>query len=94
MGSDWFRQRRMCFINDAIIIYGYINRIHLMRKFRLSKQAAARDLSAFAKSNPQLVRYDGHFKCYVNAEITAETVNHFIATHKTMPKLPAAWFSG
>jgi len=53
---------------EALTVYGFINREHLMRKFGISRPQASGDLRAFQRDNPSAMRYDASRKCYVNAE--------------------------
>jgi hypothetical protein len=68
-GGDYFRAMRMQFIKDSIQVYGYINRIHLMRMFWVSDKIAHSDLAIFKKANPKLMVYSKQLKCYVHSGI-------------------------
>lgn len=46
-------------------IYGFINRVHLMRKFGTSGAQAALDFIKFTDRNPNAMRYDTRQKAYV-----------------------------
>ncbi len=63
--GDWFPQHRQEWIADVLHVYGFINRDHLMRKFRMSSPAASHDLQRFQRENPDAVVYNLARKCYV-----------------------------
>lgn len=65
---NWFSEQRQAWIREALTVYGYINREHLMRKFRISRPQASADLTAFQRVNPRAMRYDLSRKCYVNTK--------------------------
>jgi hypothetical protein len=65
---NWFTEQRQLWIMDAITVFGFINRDHLMRKFGISRPQASADLRQFQRDNPNALRYDSSRKCYVNAE--------------------------
>lgn len=50
------------------MVYGFVNREHLMRKFGISRPQASADLQLFQRDNPKAMTYDLSRKCYVNAE--------------------------
>jgi hypothetical protein len=74
---NWFTHHRLEWIADMLHVYGFINREHLMRKFRISMPQASHDLRDFTRAHPAAARYDLSRKCYV-------------ATPKT-PRLTRVW---
>jgi hypothetical protein len=65
---NWFAEQRQAWIREALTVFGFINREHLMRKFGISQPQASADLQVFQRENPSAMRYDPSRKCYVNAE--------------------------
>jgi hypothetical protein len=63
----WCEDQRQSWIAEMLAIYGFINRGHLMRKFRISMPQASKDLHVFARAHPGRMAYDGTRKCYVRA---------------------------
>lgn len=61
----WFEQHRMDWIAEALRVYGYINREHLVRKFGVSQAQAATDFTRFQERNPRAMTYDKSLKRYV-----------------------------
>ena len=62
----WYLAQRMQFIENALEVFGFINRGHLRRKFGLSDAQAALDLREFQKRKPNLIRYDPKQKAFVS----------------------------
>lgn len=62
---NWFAQHRQLWIADMLTVYGFINRDHLCRKFRISVPQASIDLRRFEQAYPRAMRYDLSKKCYV-----------------------------
>ena len=69
----WFQRQRMDWIAECLRIYGYINRIHLVRKFDISAQQASTDLTGFSEANPGRMKYDPRRKTYVALDYVAES---------------------
>ena len=65
---DWFKQHRQEWIAEAVRVYGFINRDHLIRKFGMSVPQASYDLKEFQRVNPDAITYDKSAKRYVAAE--------------------------
>lgn len=65
----WFEQHRMDWIAEAVRVYGYINREHLVIKFGLSIPQASHDLQVFQRINPLAITYDKSSKRYVATAI-------------------------
>lgn len=64
MKSNWAFYQRMTWIKEAIVVFGFINREHLMRKFWISAQQASSDLRQFQADNPELIEYNKSAKRY------------------------------
>lgn len=62
----WFEQHRQAWIAEMLMIYGFINREHLMRKFQLSMPQASLDLQRFIRAHPTGIAYDTSRKCYIS----------------------------
>ena len=60
---NWFRQTRQEWIHEMLRIYGFINRVHLQRKFRISKGQAQLDLREYQSSNRR-IHYNPRKKRY------------------------------
>jgi len=48
----------MEWIAESLLVYRFINREHLQRKFGISQPQASKDLNAFLKRHPGVMRYD------------------------------------
>lgn len=70
---NWFIQTRLEWIAEMIRVYGYVNRKHLCRKFRISLPQAANDLREFQKLNPGAIRYDQSARRYCEPSPTKQT---------------------
>ncbi|TAK50274.1 MAG: hypothetical protein EPO23_03445 [Xanthobacteraceae bacterium] len=55
----------MEWIAETLRVFGFINRVHLVRKFCLSVPQASADLNRFMKRNPGAMLYDKTQKMYV-----------------------------
>lgn len=62
----WFERTRQEWIAETLIIFGFIQRKHLARKFGISEIQASADLQLFLKTNPNKMKYDSYKKCYVS----------------------------
>lgn len=60
----YFKQLRMDFIWEMVNIYGYVNHIHLERKFDISTVQAAADFESFIHRNPDTIEYNKSTKRY------------------------------
>jgi hypothetical protein len=60
----WCRQHRIEWIGEMLEVYGFINREHLRRKFRISTPQASYDLSDFRRLYPDKVEYNPGLKQY------------------------------
>lgn len=71
--TDWFTLHRQDWIAEMLDVYGFINRIHIMRKFGISRLQAAVDLRDFQDKHPDRVRYNGTNKRYENITLVKES---------------------
>lgn len=60
----WFTNHRKEWIAETVRIFGFVNRVHIMRKFGVSMPQAAIDLAQFQRENPGLIRYNKSEKRY------------------------------
>ncbi len=65
MTLSWAVEQRVNWIKESIEIFGFINRKHVMKKFRVSRLQASYDLALLQKLYPNLIRYDISQKQYV-----------------------------
>lgn len=65
---NWCEQQRLRWIADMLHVYGFINRDHLRRKFRISQPQASKDLQRFMRLKPRAMQYDVNRKAYVKGE--------------------------
>lgn len=65
---NWATEQRLEFIAKMLHVYGYINRAHLVKMFRISVPQAASDFRTFKAWYPKRMNYDTRRKCYVAAE--------------------------
>jgi hypothetical protein len=63
----WAQEQRLNWIREMIHVYGYVNREHIMRKFRVSIPQASSDLSLFNRQYPGEIEYSARGKSYVDA---------------------------
>lgn len=61
---NWFAEQRQIWINKMLMVYEYINREHLERKFRISTPQASSDLRIYVKANSNTVIYNSSTKRY------------------------------
>ena len=64
---NWFAQYRQDWIQEAVDVFGFINRVHIMRKFGVSQPQASNDLAQFLKDNPGSLVYNVSLKRYEKA---------------------------
>jgi len=62
---NWFATYRQKWISEMLLVYGFINREHLMTKFGISQPQASTDLQVFARDHPTMMQYDTSRKTYV-----------------------------
>jgi len=63
----WYTRHRLEWIAEALRVYGFINRDHLIRKFGISTPQASKDLQAFQQWQPKAMVYDLKNKHYAAA---------------------------
>lgn len=63
--SKWYHQHRMDWIAESVRVFGYINRVHLMRKYGISRPQASKDINTFMRLRPMTIAYDLSTKRYV-----------------------------
>lgn len=63
--SNWFLEQRMAWIAETVRIFGFINRVHIEKKFNVSTPQASNDLKEFQRRNPECIEYDTRGKKYV-----------------------------
>lgn len=64
---NWAKEQRLEFIAKMLHVYGFINREHLVKMFRISIPQAAGDFRTFKSLHPGRMEYDTSRKCYVPA---------------------------
>lgn len=62
--SDWFQQHREEWVLEMARIYGYVNRVHLCRKFDISTAQASVDLKRVQEQHPDVITYNASTKRY------------------------------
>jgi len=62
--SDWFRQHRIDWIVEIVRIYGFINREHIEKKFKVSTPQASYDLRDAMNEHPNIITYNRSTKRY------------------------------
>lgn len=62
--DSYYVLHRREWIREMLLIYGFINRDHLTKKFGISTPQASLDLKAFRQSYPGFVRYNVTRKRY------------------------------
>ena len=61
---NWAQEQRLNWIKEVLEVFGSLNRIHIMKKFRVSEPQSALDLKLFMKKNPGLMIYNAASKRY------------------------------
>jgi hypothetical protein len=61
---NWAQEQRILMIENMLRAYGYINRAHIERLFRISTPQASADLRMFMKLYPKLLEYNRSAKRY------------------------------
>ena len=64
----WAEDYRQNWIAETLRVFGFINRIHLMRKFGISAQQAALDFAKFQTDRPGVMIYDKSLKQYMGGK--------------------------
>lgn len=60
----WSQEQRMKQIECMLRAYGYFNRRHLERMFRISTPQASADIKMFQRLYPRLIEYNSSVKQY------------------------------
>jgi hypothetical protein len=61
---SWAQEQRVNWIIEMMHVYGFINRGHIMRKFRVSEPQASGDIRMVLKLRPGLMEYSPSGKTY------------------------------
>ena len=61
---NWFKIERINWISESIRIFGFINRKHLVLKFRISIPQASQDLKEVNELFPNMMVYNSTTKRY------------------------------
>lgn len=72
---NWFNNQRQLWIMEAIHIYGFINREHIIKKFNVSVPQASKDLNNFVKDNANLLDYNKSSKRYELNEAFSQSLH-------------------
>lgn len=64
MSRNWFAEHRQAWILEALHVFGFVNRAHLMRKFHISEPQASKDLRDFQRARPGAMTYNLTTKRY------------------------------
>jgi hypothetical protein len=64
MEDTWCVRQRQEWIAETLRIFGFINRMHIERKFEVSAQQASNDLKTFQERHPGLIEYSVSRKRY------------------------------
>ena len=64
MGLNWFQRQRLDWITEALNVFGYVQRIHLQRKFGISQPQASNDLTMYRMLHPAALVYNTATKRY------------------------------
>ena len=60
----WCKRQRLEWIAETLRVFGFINRVHLRRKFGISEPQASADLRTFDRAHPGAMTYDTSRKEY------------------------------
>ena len=72
MSDRWFFKHRQEWIAEILLIFGFINREHIERKFGISTPQASVDLAAYQKSHPGVIFYNQSSKRYETKEPSSD----------------------
>jgi hypothetical protein len=64
----WAEDQRQEWIAETLRVFGFINRVHVMRKFGISSPQASLDLARFQEERPGAMVYDQSLKRYLATE--------------------------
>jgi hypothetical protein len=73
----YFEQERQDWIAETLRVFGFINRVHLMRKFGLSMPQASKDLSTYQLHNTGKIFYDSSKKTYLAGWVVGKVTKPF-----------------
>lgn len=62
--STWFQQHRVEWIAETVLIFGFINREHIQKKFGVSTPQASLDINLAIQTYPGLLTYNTSVKRY------------------------------
>lgn len=62
--STWFKRHRLEWIRESVLIFGFINREHIEKKFQVSTPQASQDIRDAMAEWPLLMRYNTSAKRY------------------------------
>ena len=62
MADNWAMRQRQGWIAETIRVFGFINRVHIERKFGVSTPQASVDLAAFQRNYPGRIIYNASEK--------------------------------
>ena len=71
--KNWFLEQRMEWIAETLRVFGFLNRVHIERKFWISTPQAALDIREFQKRHPDAMTYDKSAKQYIAIRAAKET---------------------
>lgn len=80
----WFTEYRLGWIREMLVVYGYVNRGHIEKKFGVSTPQASEDLKHLLRRYPDEVQYNASSKRYeakfgikpAHVILDTETHNH------------------
>ena len=61
---SWCKEQRLKFITEMLYVYGFINREHLEKMFRISTPQASADLKEYRRLYPEAITYNKSAKRY------------------------------
>jgi len=64
----WYKNHRMEWIAETLRVFGFINRVHIQRKFGLSVPQASIDLRDFLKLHPNACEYNLQAKQFIRKD--------------------------
>jgi hypothetical protein len=77
---NWFGAERQRFIGEMLAIYGFIRRVHIMRKFDVTHAVATGDIRGYIAAHPaQPIGYDKRRRAYIDINIIPDPKDLLIA---------------
>lgn len=61
---SWFAKQRQIWIAEMLVVYGFINREHIERKFEVTTAVASKDIARFMADSPRAMIYNKSSKRY------------------------------